>query len=108
MRSYSALLSVTCAIFCGQVSGYGSGAPASACSDMKPGPPHWPNQLSDQEQNQAPFRLETVRQRNGQVKGDINIMKCEKMKILPYNLLCVSVSEDSVRIPEVPRLHDHG
>ena len=53
------------------VSGYGSGAPASACSDMKPGPPHWPNQLEDNEIDNPPFNLEVKTQRHGQVTGDI-------------------------------------
>ena len=56
------------------VSGYGSGTPASACSDMKPGPPHWPNQLEDNEIDNPPFNLEVQSKKHGQVTGD-NIIK---------------------------------
>ena len=55
------------------VSGYGSGAPASACSDMKPGPPHWPNQLEDNEIDNPPFNLEVQSKKHGQVTGDFII-----------------------------------
>lgn len=53
------------------VSGYGSGVPEGACASMQPGPPHFPNQVSDNEATNVPFILNAVAQRNGQVKGDI-------------------------------------
>ena len=55
------------------VRGYGSGAPASACSDMKPGPPHWPNTVEDSDLDNPPFNLEVKTQKHGQVKGDLSM-----------------------------------
>ena len=51
------------------VSGYGSGVPESACKTMTPGPPHFPNQVTENEARNVPFIINAVAQNNGQVKG---------------------------------------
>ena len=69
MNHIFAISIATLLAVCDHVSGFGGGAPASACETMKPGPPHHPNQLTDSEKKSVPFRLVARPKDNGQVKG---------------------------------------
>ena len=84
---HTALLFSSIILFVDHVNSFGTGVPSSACKDMAPGPPHHPNQVTDDEAENPPFTLKAANKNGGVTGLVIN-------KIRPENLICLNNLSD--------------